>query len=52
MPKSIGKYIIDDIECEVKMDDHGTYVTLYSTVVGQDIPIAGTQINIPKEIVK
>lgn len=52
MLKSIGRYSIGDIECEAKVDDHGTYVTVYSTVAGEDIPISGTQINIPKEIVK
>lgn len=52
MPKSIGRYVVDGVECEAKMDDHGTYVTVYSTVAGEDLPISGSQVHIPKEIVK
>lgn len=52
MPKTIGTYTVGDIECEVKVEDHGSYVIVYSTVAGSDLPISGSQTNIPKEIVK
>ena len=52
MPMSVGKYKIGDVDCEVKVSDHGTYVVVYSTVAGSDAPISGSQVNIPKEIVK
>lgn len=52
MPISVGKYKIGDVDCEVKVSDHGTYVIVYSTVAGSDTPISGSQVNIPKELVK
>ena len=48
----IGTYKIGNVDCEVKVSDHGSYVVVYSTVVGGDTPISGSQVNIPKESVK
>lgn len=52
MPLPVGKYKVGDVDCEVKVSDHETYVVVYSTVAGSDTPIPGSQANIPKEIVK
>lgn len=52
MANIVGKYVVDGIECEVKMSDHDAYVIVYSTVSGQDTPISGSQVKITKDVVK
>lgn len=51
MVKTIGKFRVGDVDCEVKVADHKTYVVVYSTAAGSDTPIPGSQANIPKELV-
>lgn len=52
MSKTLGKYEDNGVECEAKVSDHDTYVIVYSTKVGEDIPLPESQIKIPKEIFK
>ena len=51
MVKTVGKYQVGNVTCEVKVADHGTYVVVYSTAEGRDTPIPGSQANIPKDLI-
>ena len=47
---TVGKYKIGDVDCEVKVADHGDYVIVYSTEAGHDVPISGSQVKINKDL--
>lgn len=48
---TIGCYVIGDIRCEAKYEDHGDYVIVFSTKEGSDLPISESQVKISKDMI-
>lgn len=48
MVEKVGTYQVGGIDCEVKVDDHGDYVVVYSTAADSETPIPGSQVKIQK----